>query len=125
MEQLTLNEASIEKLYSDYGEPSVRRAMRNINRGSAALDEYSPGWANKIVPSTLDLSVAEFCVCGQVFGAQMAWSVPAQFRRFSKSLGFDDMRKPYINYGLLDDLWTPFVIARAKRGRRIEFSIPA
>ena len=125
MEQIAFSNQDIGWLYLTYGRTSVRRAMKNINRGSAALDDYTPGWANTLAPETIDLSCASLCICGQVFGAKMARSVPAQFSGFSKRLGFDVMDKPLISYALLDELWTTFVITRAKRGRRIEFSIPA
>lgn len=40
----------------------------HVQKGAAWLDEYEPGWVQKIIPEDLDLSSTEVCICGQVFG---------------------------------------------------------
>ena len=39
-----------------------------VQKGAAWLDEYDPGWAQKVNPDNLDLSSSSLCICGQLFG---------------------------------------------------------
>ena len=39
-----------------------------VEKGAAWLDEYEPGWVQKIAPDALNLADSEMCICGQVFG---------------------------------------------------------
>ena len=49
----------------------IDELQANVQKGAAWLDEYTPGWVQKIVPEKLDITNGVFCICGQVFGNYM------------------------------------------------------
>ncbi len=46
----------------------VKTAAERVKAGAALLDRKRPGWANKVVAGTLDMSECDRCVLGQIFG---------------------------------------------------------
>lgn len=52
----------------DFHEIMMDTLRPYVMKGAAWLDEYEPGWVQKIVPERLDLSNGALCICGQMFG---------------------------------------------------------
>jgi hypothetical protein len=42
--------------------------QERVAAGAAALDKINPGWESKVNPDTLNVSRADACVLGQVYG---------------------------------------------------------
>lgn len=47
--------------------------VHRVAKGAAYMDATHPGWERKIDLSTLDISDADFCICGQALGGALGY----------------------------------------------------
>lgn len=67
--QIVIDELTYQHwLKLGHSKEEIETAVERVNKGALLLDEHKPGWVDDVIPDTLDMKQAGFCIIGQTYG---------------------------------------------------------
>lgn len=69
-QHVTIDEETLEQWTNEgWSTPTIKEAVRRVNKGALLMDQQKPGWVDEILPPKLDMSMASWCIIGQTYGS--------------------------------------------------------